>query len=93
MNNRQQPGLHEVLSMIRDLGQYDVLREELMRQPISDELDIDLLNELKALMNPIEQMRNCGAHNRRPSGEIRQNYSRTLSLLEQRLDEYLASLA
>ena len=92
LNNRPQPGLDDLRSLIRDSEQYDALREELLRSPIADEQDANLLSDLQELMDPIEQMRNCVAHYRRPSGRIIQNYSTTRPLLEERLNEYLAGL-
>ena len=89
LNKRKQSDL---MNMIRDSERYDVLRRELMRSPIEDEQDADLLNDLKELMDPIERMRNCVAHNRRPSTRLRQNYFRTRPDLEKRLDGYLADL-
>ena len=85
--------LSQLLDVIRDAENYDVFRGEITRRPIADERDTELLNDLKSLMNPIEQMRNCVAHNRRPTGDIRQNYVNTLPFLEQRLDKFLDDLA
>ena len=92
LNQRRQIDPREIVGIIRDSEQYDDLREELTRSPIVNERDVDLLNNLKELMNPVEQMRNCVAHNRRPSTRIRQNYAATLPRLEELLDDYLADL-
>ena len=40
-------------------------------------------------MDSIEAMRNCIAHNRRPSKRIVENYQNTRPLLDMMLDEYL----
>ena len=85
--------LPQVLDVLRDSENYDVFREEVTRRPIVDERDTELLNDLKSLMDPIEQMRNCVAHNRRPTRDIRQSYMNTLHSLEQRLDKFLDDLA
>ncbi len=92
LNERQSPNLPEVLRIISDSEQYDVLRDEIMRSPIVDEQDTSLLNDLKELMDPIERMRNCVAHNRKPNTRLTQNYPRAHSYLEDRLDAYLAGL-
>ena len=67
LNNRQQPSLDDLRNMIRDAERYDALRDELLRTPIDNEADINLINDLKELMDPIEQMRNCVAHNEGPA--------------------------
>ena len=79
----------QVLSVLRDSGSYDVFREEITRRPIADESDAELLDDLQSLLNPIEQMRNCVAHNRRPKAEDRQDYLSILPVLEKRLDRFL----
>ena len=92
LNNRLQPDLNDMRNLIRDSEQYDTLRNELLRSPLSNEQDTNLLNDLKELMEPIEQMRNCVAHNRRPNSRVIQNYSTTRPRLEERLNEYLSNL-
>ena len=92
LNKRPEPSLDDLRTLIRDSEQYDSLRGELLRSPITDERDANLLSDLKELMDPIEQMRNCVAHNRRPSSRIAGNYSTTRPRLDHRLDDYLAGL-
>ena len=83
----------QVLSVLRDSESYDVFREEMTRGPIKDESDAELLNNLRSLLDPIEQMRNCVAHNRRPKAKDKQDYLNTLPNLEKRLDRFLEDLA
>ncbi|MCY4107653.1 MAG: hypothetical protein OXG11_01330 [Chloroflexi bacterium] len=95
LNERRAPSLPDILRIIGDSKHYDALRDKITRitrSPILNEQDTDLLNDLKELVNSIEGMRNCVAHNRKPSNSIRQNYPRARSELESRLDAYLASL-
>ena len=82
----------QVLNVLRDSESYDVFRDEITRRPIASESDAELLDDLQSLMNPIEQMRNCVAHNRRPKAEDRQDYLNTLPVLEKRLDRFLEDL-
>ena len=93
-NPRQIKQVNDILQVIRDSTQYDDLREKLMqdpkRNPIEHKRDVDLLSDVRALMNGIEQMRNCVAHSRKPTKSIREQYSTTRPLLEERLDRYLA---
>ena len=82
----------QVLRALRDSRSYNEFREEVTRRPIANEKDAELLDELKSLMNPIEQMRNCVAHNRRPKTEDKQDYLNTLPVLQERLDGFLDEL-
>ena len=92
LNQRPQPELAELLVAVRDAEQYEAFRELVTRSPIGDSRDLELLGDLKDLMRPIERMRNCVAHNRRPSSRIREDYSLTRPELEARLDRYLEAL-
>ena len=83
----------QVLRALRDSRSYNEFREEVTRRPIANEKDAELLDDLKSLMNPIEQMRNCVAHNRRPKAEDRQDYLNTLPILQERLDRFFDELA
>ena len=83
----------QVLNALRDSESYDVFREEVTRRPIANERDAELLDDLQSIMNPIEQMRNCVAHNRRPKAEDRQDYLDKLPILQKRLDRFLKELA
>lgn len=51
--------------------------------------DTVLLAGLKERMDAIEAMRNCCAHNRRPSKKVEENYLNARPLLDQLLDDYL----
>ena len=83
----------QVLNVLRDSESYDAFREEVTRRPIANERDAELLDDLQSIMNPIEQMRNCVAHNRRPKVEDRQDYLDKLPILQKRLDRFLKDLA
>ena len=90
LNQRDELRFDKVLDMIRDSEEYEVLRAEILRFPIDDTEDASLISALDTLVEPIEQMRNCVAHNRRPSQRIRRNYFGALQSLNERLDNYLA---
>lgn len=92
LNQRREPRLPELIAAIRDSEQYEVLRDTLTRSPIEDSGDIELLSDLRRLMDPIERMRNCVAHNRKPDIDTREDYSVARPQLEERLNLYLAGL-
>jgi hypothetical protein len=79
-----------LLEVVRDSYTYEVFRTEINRLPIEHEDDAALLAGLKERMDAIESMRNCVAHNRRPSKKIVENYENARPLLVQLLDNYLA---
>ena len=93
LNKRPEPKLPDLLTLIRSKEGYDSFREELSRVPIEDEDDAVLLAGLKERMEAIEAMRNCCAHNRRPSKKVEDNYRNARPLLDQLLDGYLARWA
>ncbi len=79
----------DILELIHNTEEYDAFRAEILRVPVEHEEDAEFLASLKNLMDPIEQMRNCVAHNRRPTQRITDNYPTACLDLEKHLDEYL----
>ena len=93
LNNRQTISLAKILEMVQKSEHYQALQAEILRSPVQDEKDADLLADLKTLMNAIDGMRNCVAHNRRPPRRITDNYPNARDRLDERLNEYLKVLA
>ena len=90
LNQRTTLRFQDVLGFIMSHDEYDAFRAEVLRLPIEDEIDAALLANLTELMDPIERMRNCIAHNRRPSKGLLDSYPKARLSLEERLDDYLA---
>lgn len=90
LNRRPEFKHADLLKLIRDKEAYESFREELVRVPVQDEDDAELLAGLKERMDAIEAMRNCCAHSRRPSKNVIENYGNVRPLLDQLLDGYLA---
>jgi hypothetical protein len=90
LNRRPEYKLTDLLTFVRNKEAYNGFREELSRVPVEDEDDAVFLAGLKERMDPIEAMRNCCAHNRRPSKKVEENYLNARPLLDQLLDGYLA---
>ena len=93
LNRRPEPKLTDILETIHNAEQYDAFRAEIRRTPVEDEVDADLIADIKEHINPIENMRNCVAHNRRPTKRITDSYPNALQTLNKRLDQYLANLS
>jgi len=89
LNQRPELKLPSLLSIVRDSETYDAFRAELARAPINHEDDAILVAGLKERMDAIEVMRNCVAHNRRPTRSVINNYLNARPLLNQMLDDYL----
>ncbi len=90
LNQRQRFQFNDLLGIIRDADTYEKFREEFSRAPIEQEDDVVLLAGLKERMNPIEEMRHCVAHNRRPGTRLTDNYDNALPQLHEMLDNYLS---
>jgi len=91
LNQRPEPKqMSALLEVIRDSATYDAFRSEIQREPIEHEDDAVLLAGLKERMDAIETMRNCIAHNRRPSKRVVENYDNARPLVDKMLNEYLA---
>ena len=86
---RQVPNL---ISLIREKTTYDALLQELERKPVEDEDDSEFLASLKTRMNSIEAIRNCVAHNRRPSQAATNDYLNALPQVDKALDQFLTRL-
>lgn len=90
LNQRQPPDLPNLLNNIRNSADYESFRAEITRRPIADAEAANFIANLKEIMDPIEQMRNCVAHNRRPPNRVAQNYPNARARLDNELDTYLA---
>jgi hypothetical protein len=90
LNQRPEFKLPAVLQLIHDEESYEAFRSELIRSPIEQEDDAVFLAGLKERMDAIETMRNCVAHNRRPSRRVVENYENARPQLDQLLEDYLA---
>lgn len=84
--------VHENEFFYLEFGQYadlnDVEQQEIHQRPIKNEDASELIANLKGLMRPVQDMRNCAAHNRNPA-EVEGNYPTALHNLNDRLDQYL----
>lgn len=89
LNTRPDPKIGDLLKNICNSANYETLYTEINRKPIEDEDDVNFLAGLKERMGAIEKMRNCVAHNRRPSVRVVEDYENACPLLNDLLDNYL----
>ena len=92
LNQRHEPrSVPDLLESIRSSKEYDCFRAKIILSPIiEDEDDAGFIASLRGIVTQIESMRNCVAHNRRPSRSVRDNYPNARDQLEDKLNEYLA---
>ena len=91
LNQRRQPNLQDLLSTLHSSVNYDRFRDRMARPlPVEDVEDSDLIASIKEILDQIESMRNCVAHNRRPNDRIIENYPNARDQLDSKLNEYLA---
>ncbi len=90
LNQRREIRLKDLPGIIRDADTYEKFCEEFRRVPIVHEGDSELLAGLSNLMEVVEKMRNCVAHNRRPGTRLTENYNNALPQLHELLDNYLS---
>ena len=88
LNWRKRLQAEDILDIIRDSEKYNAFRAEIMRTPVTDEHDRELIGDLKEIMDPIERMRNCVAHNRQPPERVNQNYLNAKLRFEKLLEGY-----
>ena len=92
LNQRKKTDIPNLLNIVRDTEKYDDFRAEVLRTPVTNERDREFIGNLKEIMDPIEKMRNCVAHNRQPTDSIKENYDNAYSRLLKLLDDYLLDL-
>lgn len=90
LNRRAGMSFETILRIVGDTDEYGAFRSEMLRQPVEDEEDANFLANLKAVMRPVEVMRNCVAHNRRPTPEMYHHYNDSRPKVEKLLDDCLA---
>ncbi|MDR3570599.1 MAG: hypothetical protein P4L81_00140 [Candidatus Pacebacteria bacterium] len=89
LNQRADINLNTLLGILQTITDFETFRAEITRTPVPNEDDAILIAGLKERMDAIEKMRNCVAHNRRPTKAVIENYENVRPLVEKLLDEYL----
>jgi len=73
--------LDRIVKLIRDASDFDELQRMISGPPIVEEKYIDFLASLNELVEPIERLRNCVAHNRTVSTNILNDYNMAKEVL------------
>src|SRR2546430_17481336 len=92
LNKRQPPtNLEDLIALFKNAVSFDTFREELNRMPVERDEDAELVASLKEILDPIEKLRNCVAHNHAPSQTAIDQYLMAKPTLDQKLDDFLSS--
>ena len=81
----------DLIGYIKDSSEYNSLRNNLLNRGITNERHRDFILSLKEIMQPIEEIRNCIAHNRSISDKILNNFMETKNLFSDRVKEFWGS--
>jgi hypothetical protein len=94
LNKRRQVKIEDITEALQNSQDFDTFKEEILRTPVTNEADKSLILSLDNLMDEIEVLRNCVAHNRTPEKEIVENYLKAKRVLirEKDSDEELGKI-
>jgi len=92
LNVRPEPKIEKLIKSIKLATDFTALQNELLRTPVEKDPDLGLLANLKQYSKPVEDMRNCVAHYRRPSRKIIEAYDNAKSQLSTILTAFLVQL-
>ncbi len=90
LNQRPDPNLAGVLNIIRNTADFDAFREQILGRTVNQPEDVSFIANLKEIMDPVEKMRNCVAHNRHPTPNVIGDYPGARDRVNNLLDDYLA---
>lgn len=89
--NQKRPITHvsAIVNAILSANSLEDLKVKLIQPPVTNEEDNDFILSLRALLDPIDKLRNPVAHNRAPGGAIEQSYNEGKSELEAACRDFL----
>jgi hypothetical protein len=74
LNKRRQVTIQDIADVLQNSQDFDTFKQGILRTPVTNDADKSLIFSLDDLMDEIEVLRNCVAHNRTPETEIVENY-------------------
>ena len=94
INVRKQPDLKRIVERIKEAKDFETLQQGISTEkPITKEKYVNLLERLKQRVKPIEDLRNCVAHNRSIPQTIIDNYEMAKDLLLKEINEFFKEQA
>lgn len=89
LNRRRVNGPRDILSILDNSDSFEAFRDGMLNNPVQDEEDAIFISSLVRIMDPLEKMRNCVAHNRRPPKDLTDHYPNARRQLDELLTQYL----
>jgi len=81
LNKRRQVKIEDIADALQNSQDFENFKQEILRTPVTNDADKSLILSLDELMDEIEVLRNCIAHNRTPEKEIVENYLKAKQVL------------
>lgn len=88
INNLKELKKSELIEMIINSNKFDDLKQKIQNRGIVKEKYQDFLAGIKENLDPIENLRNCIAHNRSFTDKIINNYVKVKKILEDKIDDF-----
>ena len=88
LNNLKELNKSDLIEMIINSNKYDDLKQKIQNRGIVKEKYQDFLAGIKENIDPIENLRNCIAHNRSFTDKIINNYVKVKKILEDKIDNF-----
>jgi len=88
INNLKELKKSNLIEMIVNSNKFDDLKQKIQNRGIVKEKYQDFLAGIKENLDPIENLRNCIAHNRSFTDKIINNYVKVKKILEDKIDDF-----
>jgi len=88
INNLKELKRSNLIEMIVNSNKFDDLKQKIQNRGIVKEKYQDFLAGIKENLDPIENLRNCIAHNRSFTDKIINNYVKVKKILEDKIDDF-----
>ena len=93
LDNLKKINQNDLMEMILNSNNYDELKENIQNRGIKKEKYKELVAAIKQNLKPIEDMRNCIAHNRSFTNRILENYQQAKEKLYRIIDDFWNEIA
>lgn len=82
------PNLNSLIEGLQNSRDFDEFKGEVFPALVREEKHLDFMASLKRIMDSLEKMRNCIAHNRLPSSTLLENYIKSRADLRSVISEF-----
>jgi hypothetical protein len=92
LDNLRKINHNDLMEMIKSSNSYDELRQNIQNRGITKERYKELIASIRQNLEPVENMRNCIAHNRSFTDTILENYQQAKEKLDTIISEFWEDL-